>query len=91
MSSSKKSKAERDAVVQAANYVSASRQIENLLCTSRESLIGSGAWNKEFYAELQARPFYNCSRTMLCGSSGGGGGGGMCRACPADSSFLGCS
>ena len=25
-------------------YISASRQIENRLCTSRESLLGSGAW-----------------------------------------------
>lgn len=62
----KKAEAERDAVMQASNYLSASRQIENLLCTNRESLIGSGAWNKEFYSELQARPFYSSTRTMIC-------------------------
>jgi hypothetical protein len=27
-------------------FVSASRQIENRLCTSRESLLGSGAWKQ---------------------------------------------
>lgn len=60
----------------ASNYLSASRQIENLLCTARESLLGSGAWNKEFYSELQARPFYQSISTAMCiGSSGGGGSG----------------
>ena len=62
----KKSESQREAVLQASNYLSASRQIENLLCTNRESLIGSGAWNKEFYSDLQARPFYSSIHTMLC-------------------------
>lgn len=71
-SKQQRSSEERDAVVQAANYLSASRQIENLICTARESLLGSGAWNKEFYAELQARPFYQSVSTVMCGSSGKG-------------------
>ena len=53
----------------AGNYLSATRQIENLICTNRESLIGSGAWNKEFYAELQSRPFYSSVPTMMCPES----------------------
>lgn len=51
------------------NYLSATRQIENLICTNRESLIGSGAWNKEFYAELQSRPFYSSVPTLMCTDS----------------------
>jgi hypothetical protein len=57
-------------------YSTASRQLENVICTSRESLLGSGAWNKEFVSELQARPFYmmnkinpeqaQCERCLAC-------------------------
>ena len=39
-------------------YLSASRQVENLICTSRESLLGSGAWHADFVAALKSRPFY---------------------------------
>lgn len=70
---SRQEKLRREQVVQAANYLSASRQIENLICTARESWLGSGAWNKEFYSELQARPFYNSKRVMLCRNTSGGG------------------
>lgn len=41
--------------------LSASRQIENKICTMRESLLGSGAWaggGSAFARELQCRPFY---------------------------------
>ena len=57
--------------------MSASRQVEDLICTYRESLIGSGAWNAEFCEELQTRPFYHAHRctdqmlSMLCKSSSG--------------------
>jgi len=57
------------------NCLSASRQLENLICTNRESLIGSGAWNNAFIEELQTRPFYQATRCteqmmmMLCRSS----------------------
>jgi len=57
------------------NCLSASRQLENLICTNRESLIGSGAWNNLFIEELQCRPFYQATRCseqmmtmMLCNS-----------------------
>jgi hypothetical protein len=45
-----------------------------LICTNRESLIGSGAWNNAFIEELQTRPFYQATRCteqmmmMLCRS-----------------------
>lgn len=39
-------------------YLSAARQIENLICTSRESLLGSSAWTPTFLAALKSRPFY---------------------------------
>jgi hypothetical protein len=61
-------KEEREAILQASNFLSASRQIENHLCTARESLLGSGAWNKEFYAELQSRPFYQSINVTMCAS-----------------------
>ena len=57
------------------NCLSASRQLENLICTNRESLIGSGAWNNSFIEELQTRPFYHATRCteqmmmMLCRSN----------------------
>ena len=41
--------------------LSAARQIENKICTMRESLLGSGAWaggGSKFAKELQSRPFY---------------------------------
>ena len=64
-------------------FLAASRQIENLICTSRESLLGSGAWNKEFVAELQSRPFYsveNISAQKVLG---------RCLACNRTSHALG--
>jgi hypothetical protein len=61
-------KEEREAILQASNFLSASRQIENHLCTARESLLGSGAWNKEFYSELQSRPFYQSINVTMCAS-----------------------
>lgn len=51
--------------VDAHAYASVSRQIENRLCTNRESLLGSGAWRQDFMTELQFRPFYMVS---YCGS-----------------------
>jgi hypothetical protein len=36
----------------------AMRKIEGLICTSRESLLGSSAWKGEFYEQLKSRPFY---------------------------------
>ena len=39
-------------------YLAAARQIENLICTSRESLLGSSAWRPDFLAALKSRPFY---------------------------------
>lgn len=51
------------------SYLSASRQVENLISTNRESLLGSGAWHGDFYMELQSRPFYSSARVMLCSSS----------------------
>jgi hypothetical protein len=35
----------------------AQRQLEDLICTTRESLCSSGAWNRQFAEELNARPF----------------------------------
>jgi hypothetical protein len=40
---------------------SAARTVENLICTSRESLLGSSVWKGEFFHELTTRPFYNVS------------------------------
>lgn len=39
-------------------YESAARQVENLICTHRESLLGSSAWQRDFLDELQHRPFF---------------------------------
>jgi hypothetical protein len=39
-----------------------------LICTSRESLLGSSAWKGEFYEQLKSRPFYTVIEVML-GSS----------------------
>lgn len=35
-----------------------SRTVENLICTSRESLCGSSAWRGDFYQQLSTRPFF---------------------------------
>ena len=45
------------------NHRSAARTVENLICTSRESLIGSSVWKGEFFTELTTRPFYDVSYT----------------------------
>ena len=42
----------------AREYLAAARQVENVICTSRESLLGSSAWRQEFLAQLKSRPFY---------------------------------
>jgi hypothetical protein len=44
------------------HHVSAARQVENLVCTHRESLLGSSAWKPDFLKELQSRPFYMVKR-----------------------------
>jgi hypothetical protein len=44
---------------QLGDFVSASRQVENLICTNRESLLGSSAWRPEFLNQLCSRPFYS--------------------------------
>jgi hypothetical protein len=44
-----------------ARLLSAARQLENKMCTMRESLLASGAWSgggSEFARELSCRPFY---------------------------------
>lgn len=68
-------------------YQSATRQIENLICTTRESLLGSSAWKAQFLSSLQSRPFY-LARCRPSSSSGGGGrnkqsdfDGERCEAC----------
>lgn len=62
-------------------YDKASRQIENLICTHRESLLGSSAWQGDFLHELQNRPMYMCplssgNRHGYCGD-----GENRCAAC----------
>jgi hypothetical protein len=49
-------------------HKTAIRKIEGLICTSRESLLGSSAWKGEFYEQLKSRPFYTVIEVML-GSS----------------------
>jgi hypothetical protein len=44
------------------HHISAARQVENLVCTHRESLLGSSAWKPDFLKELQSRPFYMVKR-----------------------------
>lgn len=39
-------------------HLSAARQIENLICTHRESLLGSSAWRQDFLKDIQSRPFF---------------------------------
>ena len=46
-------------------FLSAARQIENLICTSRESLLGSSAWKADFLAALKSRPFYYVTDVSL--------------------------
>lgn len=48
----------------------AARTVENLICTSRESLLGSSVWRGEFFRELTTRPFYNVTFRDCCSSSG---------------------
>ena len=48
----------------------AARTVENLICTSRESLLGSSVWRGEFFQELTTRPFYNVSFHDCCSSRG---------------------
>lgn len=59
-------------------YDAAVRQIEGVLSTTRESLLGSGAWRQDFLMELQFRPFFmatrnshhdNGERCEICGRS----------------------
>ena len=50
-------------------------QVENVMCTTRESLLGSGAWRGDFAGELKARPFY--AVTDLPGYQSGA----RCQAC----------
>jgi hypothetical protein len=70
-------------------HLSATRQIENLICTNRESLLGSSAWRPDFLKELQSRPFFMHKRSTAsqyfydCGSCGGNEGWNeeRCQAC----------
>jgi hypothetical protein len=70
-------------------HLSATRQIENLICTNRESLLGSSAWRPDFLKELQSRPFFMHKRSTAsqyfydCGSCGGNEGWDeeRCQAC----------
>mmetsp|Transcript_6062 Transcript_6062/g.9882 ORF Transcript_6062/g.9882 Transcript_6062/m.9882 type:complete len:1024 (-) Transcript_6062:2034-5105(-) len=41
------------------SHCSAARTVENLICTSRESLLGSSVWKGEFFHELRSRPFFD--------------------------------
>jgi hypothetical protein len=42
-------------------YFNASRQLENLICTHRESLLGSSAWKHDFLTQLRVSlPLYVC-------------------------------
>jgi len=43
-------------------YAAAVRQIEGVVSTTRESLLGSGAWRQDFLSELQFRPFFMATR-----------------------------
>jgi hypothetical protein len=71
-SSSASKKEKQRFTLKASDYQCATRQVENLMCTTRESLLGSGAWNKEFYAVLQSRPFYSSTNVLtLCEITGG--------------------
>jgi hypothetical protein len=43
----------------------AMRKIEGLICTNRESLLGSSAWKGDFYDQLKSRPFYTVIEVRL--------------------------
>jgi len=43
---------------EAYKYAGAVKQIEDIICTTRESLLGSGAWNREYTQHMQTRPFF---------------------------------
>jgi hypothetical protein len=45
-------------MVERTKYEMALKKIEDLMCTTRESLLGSGAWNPEYMSDVQRRPFY---------------------------------
>eukprot|EP01033_Poteriospumella_lacustris_P002989 gene2987-2189_t len=64
-------------------YDKACRQIENLVCTHRESLLGSSAWQGDFLQELQHRPFYMCPQSTVAGAAAAGccGDDHRCAAC----------
>lgn len=51
---------------------SAARSVENLICTSRESLLGSSVWKGEFFRELTTRPFYDVKFHDCCSGSSSG-------------------
>lgn len=36
-------------------FIKAARQLENLICTHRESLLGSSAWKPDFLSQLRVR------------------------------------
>lgn len=44
-------------------------KVEGLICTTRESLLGSGAWRAAFATEMQHRPFYSAMQIHSDGSS----------------------
>lgn len=73
--------------VSSSPHLSAARQIENLICTNRESLLGSSAWRADFLKELQARPFYMSKRSSPgsyfydCGAGSSGWDEERCQAC----------
>ena len=48
-----KSISKRDKKVE--QFLQAKRQIENLICTHRESLLGSSAWNGGYLDEMKVR------------------------------------
>lgn len=49
---------QRKGFIMSPEHKIALRKIEGLICTSRESLLGSSAWKGEFYEQLKSRPFY---------------------------------
>lgn len=62
-----------------AEYLSAARQVENLLGTHRDSVVGTGAWSgqynqKHFHRQLLARPFFHCQGISVGFSSSNSGG-----------------
>eukprot|EP01039_Chlorochromonas_danica_P009958 gene9958-11008_t len=47
-------------------YYQASKTIENVICTHRESLLGSSAWQREYLQSLQSRPFFVAQSFAHC-------------------------